>query len=233
MADFLDELQEDIRHEHYLTLWKAYGPYIIGLVVLILVATASFLGWQSYQDHLHEQDSEAYHQALSLLKAGDTAQAVERFQHLEETSKGYGFLSRLQRMALQASAFVASPSPESLTRITQDTQAFLDRYQDGRHSALKGLMDLHVGLLMVQGNLSENGIQRTLEQQITPHNPWKGLNLEILFLQALQQKNTARASTLLSRVVGARDVSSVLQSRVGMMAMGAGLGIPPAYEGKK
>ena len=233
MADFLDELQEDIRHERYLNLWKAYGFYVIGVVVLVLVGTAAFIGWQHYQDRLRQGESQAYHQALAWLKAGETDKALKQFDHLEATSKGYGFLSRLQRLKLQSVAFVASPSKEKLDHIKQDIQHILRNDQDTRNGALKGLLDTHVGFLMVQGGFSDTSLQATLEQQTTPHNPWKGLGLEVLFLQALQRKEEAKASTLLSQIMGARDVPASIQKRIGVVAMGKGLAIPPIDGGKR
>jgi len=41
VADIFNEVDEDVRKDKSLALWKAYGKYVIGAEGLIVVATAS------------------------------------------------------------------------------------------------------------------------------------------------------------------------------------------------
>lgn len=231
MADFLDELQEEIRQEKYAKLWKAYGPFVLLGAFLTLAGTGLYLGWKNYQNHGYEAEGTNYQRALDLLKAGKKAEALELFKHLEMTSSGYGFLAKLRQLALQTDAFVRNPSQDQLQLVKQNVEEIVKtRETDG---ALKGLLNTHLSLLMVQTGISSPFIQQGLEQQITPHNPWKGLGIEVIFLQAFQQQDSQRAEALLSTLMASRDVPSSLQTRVGLEAIGASLGIPSFREHKK
>lgn len=231
MADFLDELQEEIRQEKYVKLWKAYGPFVLLGVFLALAGTGFYIGWKNYRDHGYQAESVDYHRALDLLKAGKKSEALELFKNLETTSSGYGFLAKLRQIALQTDTFVHNPSQDQLQLVKQHVEEIVkNRETDG---ALKGLLNTHLSLLMVQTAVSAPFIQQGLERQITPHNPWKGLGLEVIFLQAFQQQDMQRAEAALSTLMASRDVPSSLQTRIGLEAIGAGLGIPSFREYKK
>ncbi|MGL5784341.1 MAG: tetratricopeptide repeat protein [Alphaproteobacteria bacterium] len=230
MADFLDELQEDIRQEKYENLWKAYGHFLLLGVFLILAGTGLYIGWRSYQDRGYQAEATSYQRALDLLKTGKKAEALELFKHLETTSSGYGLLAKLRQISLQTEAFTNNPSQDQLQLVRQHVEEIVkNRGTDG---ALKGLLSTHLALLVVQTMVSDPLIQQGLEQQITPHNPWKGLGLEIILLQAFQQQNMQRVETVLSTLMASRDVPSSLQTRIGLEAIGAGLGIPSSREHK-
>jgi hypothetical protein len=230
VADFLDELQEEMREEKYAKLWKAYGPFVFLGVFFVLLGTGLYVGWKSYRDHVYQFEGTHYQQALDLLKAGKRTEALALFKQLEATSEGYGFLAQLRQLALQADAFLKAPSEEYLKLVKQEVEAVMkNRKTDG---ALTGLLTTHLCLLELQTSLSDSSLQQRLERLITPHNPWKGLGLEITLLQALQQQDVQRAETVLSTLMASRDVSSSLQTRVGLEMMGAGLGVP-VFRGQK
>ena len=48
VADIFNEVDEDVRKEKSLALWKAYGKYVIGVAVLVVAGTAAYVGWQNY-----------------------------------------------------------------------------------------------------------------------------------------------------------------------------------------
>ncbi len=41
------EINEELRREQFAKLWERYGTYIIGLVVLVIVAVAGAKIWES------------------------------------------------------------------------------------------------------------------------------------------------------------------------------------------
>ena len=48
MSDIFQEVEEDVRREHYEALWKQYGHYALALAVLLIIGVA---GWQWYQNY--------------------------------------------------------------------------------------------------------------------------------------------------------------------------------------
>ena len=45
MSDIFREVDEDIRHERFKRLWDRFGPWVIGVAVLIVLITAGYRGW--------------------------------------------------------------------------------------------------------------------------------------------------------------------------------------------
>ena len=60
-------------------LWKKYGNYVIGLAVLIVVATAAFAQWRNYQDQRAAATGDKFIAALEMLNNGKRADAEAAF----------------------------------------------------------------------------------------------------------------------------------------------------------
>ena len=44
LSDIFREIDEELRRDSLAQLWKKYGHYVIGLAVLIVIATAAIVG---------------------------------------------------------------------------------------------------------------------------------------------------------------------------------------------
>ncbi len=96
MADFFREVNEDVRRDQLVQIWKQYQSWIIGAAVLIVAGTA---GWRIY-DHFQLSAAEAagarYQAALDLAKADKNAEAAAAFNAVaNHAPKGYATLARL------------------------------------------------------------------------------------------------------------------------------------------
>jgi len=77
---------------------------LIGLAVLIVLATAAVVGWRQYQARERRADSAQYAAALDLARR-DQAAAAKAFDELaSKAGGGYIILARLQAAASKASA---------------------------------------------------------------------------------------------------------------------------------
>ena len=45
MSDIFREVDEDIRRDQIKKLWDRFGPYVLGLALLIVLGTAGYRGW--------------------------------------------------------------------------------------------------------------------------------------------------------------------------------------------
>ena len=70
MADFIDEVDEEVRRERMQSLWKRWSPLIVGAVVLLLVAVAGWQFWQNYRADKAAAASAAFTAALNEAQAG-------------------------------------------------------------------------------------------------------------------------------------------------------------------
>jgi hypothetical protein len=100
MSDIFREVDEDVRRDRALEFWKKYQNYIIGLVVLILVATA---GWRFY-DWRTSQAAQAagarFDEAMTLERTGKNGEADAAFAKLAgDAPAGYAVLARVANAA--------------------------------------------------------------------------------------------------------------------------------------
>src|SRR6185437_3914455 len=79
LSDIFREIEDELRRENLQRLWSRFGKYIIGLVVLAVVATAAFMGWRDYQQRQRQAQGVHYVAALALAREGKDAEAGAAF----------------------------------------------------------------------------------------------------------------------------------------------------------
>ncbi|MBL1242490.1 MAG: tetratricopeptide repeat protein [OCS116 cluster bacterium] len=104
MSDVFEEVNDDIRRDNMAKLWKKYGPWVIGVCVLIVAAVGGSQFYKNYQVSQAEAASNAYDAYLTVLNA-EGATGVDGATEFEVVAQsghaGYIFLSKMA----QADAF--------------------------------------------------------------------------------------------------------------------------------
>lgn len=96
------EIDEELRQEHYATLWKRYGKYIIALAVLLVVSVAGFQSWRYYDVQQRQGDSESFSYAQTLVRTQQFEEAAGAFAAVAaEAGPGYAMLARFQEAGAQ------------------------------------------------------------------------------------------------------------------------------------
>ena len=93
---FFREVSQELRQDQAKALWDRYGTLIIVGAIAIVVATAAFVGWEYWSQSRADRSGDAYLNALSLARDGDTQEAKAAFEALE--ADGYGAYPVLARM---------------------------------------------------------------------------------------------------------------------------------------
>lgn len=88
MSDIFREIDEEIRQERYLALWKRYGPWVIGAAVLLVVVVAGYQGWEAYRHNRAVEAAESYAAAVEQLNGGQTEAAREAFRDMAAPGDG-------------------------------------------------------------------------------------------------------------------------------------------------
>lgn len=102
---FVNEVDESLRQDRMLTLAKQYGPLLIGVFVIILLAVGAWQGWKSYsvgQSREHAVEFAAAQQmAAEGIQSGNLDQAKAEFARLSgEGPQVYRTMSRLEHAAI-------------------------------------------------------------------------------------------------------------------------------------
>ena len=104
MDNFIQEIEEDIRHDRYMALWQKYGRYAVALALVVVIAAAATVAWRHYRASERLKDSMAYNAALTLASQGgvDSADVVLPVLRniVQSGSDAYATLARLQEAAL-------------------------------------------------------------------------------------------------------------------------------------
>jgi hypothetical protein len=71
MSNLLLEIDEAMRRERMEKLWKQYGSYLVGFIVLVVLATGIYSGWRSWNESVRIKDTEYLFSLLDDAKFPD------------------------------------------------------------------------------------------------------------------------------------------------------------------
>ena len=191
MSEIFREVDEEVRQERYLRLWKRYGPHATAAIVAVVVATAAIVGWRAYQVSEREAESVQYTAALQLLDAGDATGAANAFGELaDSTGSGYGTLARLQQAAALGESSAAAAA-ELYARIAED---------GGIDDIFRDLARLRAAMLLMDSAPPEDLYPR-LDALTASDNPWRFVAREMRALVDLRAGKAAEARTAYEELV--------------------------------
>jgi len=121
--EFIREVDEELRRERLWRLWQRFGPYVIGVAVAVVLATAAKVGWERWRDKRLQEQADAFAQAQAL-QAADPAQAAAKFRELAESADA-GFAS-LARLMAAAALMEAGRRDEAVAVLRENVEAGLD-----------------------------------------------------------------------------------------------------------
>jgi hypothetical protein len=184
LSDIFREIEEELRRDSLAQLWKKYGNYVIGLAVLVVIATGAVVGWRAYQDKQREAHGAEYASALDLARQGKEADAAAAFASLaQKADSGRAVLARLEEAASRVNAGdvpAAIAIYDSLTGDGSVDPAFRDA----------------ATMLAARYTLDKGDPQTAiakLQPLTAPSNAWRGLAVELTALAELKAGDKAKA----------------------------------------
>ena len=181
LTDVFREVDEEVRREQLLKLWRRHSKHVIGAVVLVLAVVGAVLFWRQWQEQRRIDRANDYLAAASL----PPAEAAEKYEALAGDD-GYGVLARLREASLLAelgrraealAAFEAIAADSGVPQVYRDLAVVLH----GQHAL---------------GQVDGAELVRRLEPLTAADNPWRFQAMELTALAELQSGNTARARSL-------------------------------------
>ncbi|HSA82139.1 MAG TPA: tetratricopeptide repeat protein [Geminicoccaceae bacterium] len=122
--EFIREVDEAVRQDRWLELWRHYGTYIIGGALAIVIGTGAGVAWRNYQESQREEEARRYAAAEELLRRDRPSEAAAAFLALaEDAGGGYDVLARLRAAEAQLEAGEADAAAASLARLAEDGAA--------------------------------------------------------------------------------------------------------------
>jgi hypothetical protein len=199
------EIDEDLRRDRLLKLWKQYGNAVIAAAVLLVVGVAGFQLWHGYQLGRREAAGEQFAAARELARSG--ADAADAFRALAGTAPGgYVFLARLR----EAAALAERGDHAAAAAIYRSLQADAP---DQTYRDLSVL--LRVQTLMSDPKAAADGaeLRAALAPLAVDGNPWRFSARELLALLDLQAGQTAEARQQLALLAADPSAPAALKER--------------------
>lgn len=104
MSDIFREVEEELRQERLKKLWQKFGPAVIGVAVLIVVATGGYRLWEWYSFRQAAQASDRFFAAVELARDEAHADAATAFGEVAEGGYGLAEFAELRAASALASA---------------------------------------------------------------------------------------------------------------------------------
>jgi hypothetical protein len=217
--EFIREVDEAVRQDQWLKLWKQYGNYVVAAALAVVIGTAGGAGWRAWQSSERIEEARRYAAAQQLLREDKPAEAATAFAALaEDAGSGYRVLARLRAAEAQAQA----GDPAEATAILEQLAA-----NDNADPVYRSLGDL----LAAQRGFAEaqpTAVLTELEPLVGTNDPWRYSALELRALAQMQSGDTAAARQTLDDLLADSLTPPELGRRAAELL--AFLGGPPATE---
>ncbi|HTW54651.1 MAG TPA: tetratricopeptide repeat protein [Stellaceae bacterium] len=102
MSDIFREIDEELRRDNLLKLWKLYGRYVIAAAVVALLVAGGIVAWRNHELAQRQAQSVRYEAGLALLRQGKEAEAAKIFASVGEEGGSYANLAAFEAAALAA-----------------------------------------------------------------------------------------------------------------------------------
>ena len=196
MADFFHEIEEDLRRDQAMALWKKYGSWVIAAALLLVLAVAGHWGWTKYSTHQRLRAS------ADFLAAAGNADAAQRDAALAKVAAEGGSYATLARFRLAQTALAADDKAKArgiLGEIAADGST---------DPALAGLARMQAALLELEIGKPEAAAELVKDMTVEGH-AYRLAALEVTGLAALAGGDKAKARTTFEELKKAAAADNV------------------------
>jgi len=208
LSDIFTEVDEDLRRERALKLWKQYGNYVLAAAVAIVAGTAGYVAWQDYSRKQAESAAAQYVVALDEAKSANSADSGKALASIAQGGPaGYAALARLEEAGLKANAGERAQAVELYRKIAAD---------GGVNRELRDAATLLAALNMTD-TASPADLDKELTSLAAPTSPWRYLAWEIQALAAAKAGQMDDARKLYSRISDDPEAPTSVRARAAEM----------------
>lgn len=203
MANFIEEVDEEVRRDRAAKAWKRWSPFFIGFVVVILAGVAGYELWKGWQADRTAAAGARFSSALGLAQAGKHPEAAAAFDDLARgDAAGYAQLARFQQAANLVEAKDITGAIAAYDNIAGDSRA------------TSGFRDLARYLAVFHGldQLPLDQVKQRLSA-ITSDSPWAANARELGAIAEFKAGNAEEARRQLTALADDPLVPAGLRGR--------------------
>lgn len=184
MADFFEEVDEELRRDRAKLLWDKYGKVVIAAAVLIVLATTANVFWRNYTASQRLENAQQFLEAAGLDRAGQRDAAIDAFLALsKDAQEGYALVARFRAAGLKAESGDVEGAAADYAALAADS-GVEPLYRD----LAKILQVMNEG-----GTADPGALLQELEPLAAANNPWRHTARELMAAQHLRLGETAQA----------------------------------------
>lgn len=211
--EFLEEVQNDIRQEKLLQLWKQYGKLVMGFMAGIIFLVAGYKVWSHYEQNKRMQMAEKLIAAQDYLAKGDMDKAQTLLNTLgTESHDTYQPLALFQKAGLLLKGNPKPQPSEALAIYTQlsENSNVVPLWRD-----LAALLAVMVSV--DQEATNQEALSGQLEKLTDDQNPWRYFAREMKGILLHRQGNKSQAQELFARLVQDSQTPAGISMRARLM----------------
>jgi len=99
--EFVREVDEDIKEEKRIKLWKKVFPYVVSISLGIIIFTSGYVFWNNYTESLNQQLGDDFTAAVQLANEEDLDASILALNRIvDEGSDGYVTLAKMKKASI-------------------------------------------------------------------------------------------------------------------------------------
>jgi len=208
MSDIFREVDEDIRQEKYRRLWDRFGPWVIGVAVLIVVGTGGYRGWLYWQETQSQSAGDKFFEAVRLSEAGKYEEAAALYGELDSAIGGYPALAKFRQATDLANSGQTDEALAAFDALSSES---------GLMDAMKDIAALRAGYLAVDTE-DYTGVADRVERLTGDTGPFRGAARELLALSAWKNGDIETARQWISALEDDPETPTEISRRVALLA---------------
>ncbi len=192
MADIFREVDEDLRHERYLKLWRRYRYWLFGILAVALGGAVVYVVLDDMREEARLEEGGRMAAALSILDSGRSSEAADLLTALAaESETGYAALARLAEADARAKAGDISGAVAAYDAVSLDARV------DPLYREL--------AVLLAAWRSIDRAPAMEIETRLAPltlgQSVWRPLAVELSGIAALRAGNEEAARTAFDSLV--------------------------------
>ncbi|MDE0051292.1 MAG: hypothetical protein OXO52_16005 [Rhodospirillales bacterium] len=193
MADIFREVDEDLRHERYLKLWRRWRYWLLGVGVAALGAAVAYVMLADAQESARKAEGQQFAAAMAEIQAGRGAEAANRLAMLAaDAETGYAALARLGEADARARR----------GDITGAIQVYDLLAGDSRIDPLYRDLGALLAAQRSVDRASVSEVNQRLAPLLAGNSPWRPLAAEISAIAEMRAGNVEASRALFAELVG-------------------------------
>ncbi len=210
MADrdsFIDEVSDELRRDRMLRLWRRWGPWVVGVIVLLVIA-AGVASWLENRGEVEAREAGA---ALIAISGMDDAQdRAEMYADMAaERDGGVALVARLSEAAALAEAGDADAAAAALEAVESDGSVA---------PVYRALAGLKAAMLRAPTRTPEER-EQALAPYLAEGGPFRLLALERRAVARLEAGNLEGARADLDAALADPMLSPTLRQRLEQLSL--------------